>query len=68
MGRVSWKDKVTNADVLQRVRLIKSEASLILSDAGNIAGSDMFLGMMDDLLNDILEVKVIEKPPRGRNR
>ena len=33
--------------------LIKSEVSWILSDAGNIAGSDMFLGMMDDLVNDI---------------
>jgi len=35
MGQVSWKDNVTNADVLQR-----------LSGAGSIVDLDVIFGMM----------------------
>jgi len=44
MERVSWKDKVINLDVLQRVDENRSIMDTIWRQ--NTAGLEMFLGMM----------------------
>jgi len=63
MERVSWKDKVTNASVLQRVN------ETILDTIWHQKHS--WIGHVlrhDDLLKDIFKGKMTGKPARGINR
>ena len=61
----SWKDKVTNVDVLQRVNESRSLFDNIwrrkLSWLGRVLG-------YDGLLKDTLEGKMTGRPVRGRKR